>query len=86
LTDLKAKDIFGLALRIVGLLPGILAIIYFLCAFFKNFLPNDFNGFPPAVYDFSMGAIILMFGLYFLSGASHVVRFACRSDKSNSKE
>jgi hypothetical protein len=83
---MKAKEVFGLVVRIIGLLISIVAIIYFLGAFFKIFLPSDFSGFPSAAYDFGMGAIILLIGLYFSSGAPHVVRFAYRDDKSNSEE
>jgi hypothetical protein len=35
---MKAKEVSGLVVRIIGLLVGILAIIYFLGAFFKTFL------------------------------------------------
>jgi len=72
---MTAKDRFAIAVRVVGLLVILAALLYFVDAVIM-FINPYFRAGEPAVHYFFTGVIALLVGLYLLRGAPHVIRFA----------
>src|ERR1039458_7249157 len=76
---MKAKEIFGLILRVVGLFGLLYGCFYLLsCLYFLTGVPAR-EGFGARQY-FVAGVIYVLAGLYFLRGAPHLLRFAYGQD------
>ncbi len=80
---MKAKEIFGLILRVVGLFGLLYGGFYLLsCLYILTGSPAR-EGFGLRQY-FLAGVVYVLVGLYFLRGAPHLLRFAYGQDDSPS--
>jgi hypothetical protein len=80
---MKAKEIFGLILRVVGLFSLLYGGFYLLsCLYILAGSPAR-EGFGVPQY-FLAGVVYVLVGLYFLRGAPHLFRFAYGQDDSPS--
>ena len=81
---MKAKDIFGLVIRVLGV-GGVLwgcsylvSVVYYL----MGVHPEGYT-----LYHYLVaGVVTLAFGFYFLRGAPHIVRFAYPDDEKKDGE
>jgi uncharacterized membrane protein YqjE len=76
------KDCFGVAVRIIGLLIIIVALLYLISAIIVLINPNYRPGAAPMTHYLLPGLLGLVFGLYLLRGARHIVRFAYPAKKA----
>ena len=80
---MKAKEIFGLILRVVGLFGLLYGGFYLLsCLYILTGFPER-EGFGFRQY-FLAGVVYVLVGLYFLRGAPHLFRIAYGQDDSPS--
>lgn len=71
---MNARDIFGLAIRVVGLLLSVLSMLYFLPVLCQL---NGLDDATPNVKAYWIyGAVTAFVALYFLSGAPHLMKFS----------
>jgi hypothetical protein len=71
---------FGVAVRTIGLLACLAAILYLISGAIVSISPScKANVSPPWQY-FTVGLVALLVGIYFLRGAPLIVRFAYRDD------
>jgi hypothetical protein len=72
---MKPRDFFGVIVRSVGLLALFGSLLYLYSAIVASFAPDTPYASSPLSY---IGACIvtLIFSVYFLRGAPHLVRFA----------
>jgi hypothetical protein len=75
---MKPKEAFGVAVRIIGLLVTLASVAYLLSAIILAINPHYRPDAHPAIQYLISGLVLLICGLYLLSGASHIVRFAYR--------
>jgi len=80
---MSPKETFGVVVRAIGLIISCAALLYFLSALLLFFVPNYRPGVSPAWHYLLSGSISLVFGLYLLRGAPHVVRFAYPASPSD---
>ena len=79
---MKPKEAFGVAVRIVGLLVALASLAYLISAAILAINPHYRPDARPAIQYLISGLVLLVCGLYLLSGASHIVRFAYREKTS----
>lgn len=72
---MKAKDLFGLLIRVVGLAGVIWGLFYVISAVYCFTGGQPAEGFTANDYLLA-GIVTLVLGIYFLRGAPHVLRFA----------
>jgi len=78
---MSPRESFGVAIRIIGLIISIIALLYFLSAVLIILVPNYKPHTSPAWHYLLSGGVGLALGLYLLRGASHVMRFAYPQEK-----
>ena len=83
---MTSKNAFGVAVRIVGLLVVLAAILYFLSGIVLLINPQFRPNVGPSWHYFLDGAIGLLIGLYLLRGAPNVILFAYGDDDLESDE
>ena len=82
---MRAKEIFGLILRVVGLLGLLYGGFYLLsCVYCFTGVPER-QGFGAQQY-FVAGVVYVAVGLYFLRGAPHIFRLAYGPPNSPSNQ
>jgi hypothetical protein len=79
----KPKQIFGIVVRSIGVLLLILGALYVLSGVVVLISPNFKPNLSPAWHYFFIG--IVGISLYFLRGATHLVRFAYPGENSDDK-
>ncbi len=81
---MKPKDVFGLVIRIFGVVGVLLGCFYWLSIIFylMGVHPEGYT-----LYHYlAAGLMTMALGLYFLRGAPHIVRFAYpENEKKNGK-
>jgi hypothetical protein len=82
---MKAKEIFGLILRLVGLLGLLYGGFYLLSCLYCLIGSEERQGFGVRQY-FLAGVVYVIAGLYFLHGAPHLFRIAYGRGDSPSNE
>jgi hypothetical protein len=82
---MKPKQAFGLAVRVIGLMVILVAVLYFVSAFVVLIDPTCRPNLSPSWQYFAAGVGNFLIGLYLLRGASHVVNFAYPDEDSESK-
>ena len=70
------KHAFGVAVRVVGLVVLLAAVLYFISGVILLISPKYRPDVSPAWHYFLSGVIELITGLYLLRGAPFLVRFA----------
>ena len=80
---MRPREAFGVAVRVFGLLVSCAAVLYLLSAILLFFVPHYRPDVSPAWHYLLSGGIGLVFGLYLLRGAPHVVRFAYPGELSD---
>ena len=80
---MKAKEIFGLILRVVGLFGLLYGGFYLLSCLYILIGSPEREGFGFRQY-FLAGVVYVLVGLYFLRGAPHLFRIAYGQDDSPS--
>jgi hypothetical protein len=76
---MKARDIFGLILRVAGLIGAYYGGFYLMSSLYCLTGVPEREGFGARQY-FLAGMVYMVVGLYFLRGAPHVLRFAYGAD------
>jgi uncharacterized membrane protein YqjE len=79
---MNPKDCFGVAVRIMGLLIIIVALLYLISAVIVLINPKYRPGAAPISHYLLPGLLGLVFGLYLLRVAPHIVRFAYPAKKA----
>jgi hypothetical protein len=82
---MKPKQAFGIAVRIIGLILLIIALLYIASGFVVLFDPQFKPNLSPAWHYFLDGIVGVLISLYLLRGASHIVRFAYPEEDSETK-
>ena len=82
---MSAKELFGVVLRLIGLVLCLLSLWYFIYVPVVLFGPEVPGG-PPFYQYLISGMICLVIGLYFLRGAPHVARFSYPEPHKKSDE
>ena len=77
---MKARDWFGLILRVLGLLMFAGGLLYASSTALAIFNPEQAAGYSWPSY-LATGIVMLVAGLYFLRGAPHLERLAYPPDK-----
>jgi len=78
---MKPSDVFGICIRILGLLGIIGGILYIIDAMYLLLSGQEQHaGFYAGEYIL-FGIILTVVALYFIRGAPHIVRFAYPKDK-----
>jgi hypothetical protein len=78
---MKPSEVFGICIRILGLLGIIGGILYIIDAMYLLLSGQEQHaGFYVGEYILS-GIILTVVALYFIRGAPHIVRFAYPKDK-----
>ena len=82
---MKPRDIFGVVIRSVGFLALLGSLLYLYSAIAVLFAPDTPRASSPLSY---VGASIvtLLFSLYFLRGAPHLVRFAYGPERQDPED
>ena len=68
--------VFGVAVRIVGLIVVLFAVLYMVSGVATSFVPKPHSDDPPNWTYFMHGTVELVIGLCLLRGPSWLVRFA----------
>ncbi len=76
------RDCFGVAVRVIGLLVTIVALLYLVSAAGVAINPHYRPNVAPATHYLTPGVIGLLFGLYLLHGAPLLLRLAYPDAKS----
>ena len=77
---MKAKDWFGLIVRVLGLLLAFVGLGYLVSGLATQLIPGLPSDATPGQYAL-LGAIVFALGAYFLRGAPALVRFAYPASK-----
>ena len=72
---MQPKEVFGVVLRVAGLVLSMASFFYFVSALFIYFFPNYRPNVSPAWHYLLTGGVMLLMGLYLLRGGPHIVRF-----------
>jgi hypothetical protein len=80
---MKTKQAFEVAVRVIGMILIILAVIYILDACVMLYDPTFRS--KPAWHYLVDGGMLVPIGLYLLRGASHIIRFAFRDEHLDDK-
>ena len=85
---MKPRDIFGVAVRIVGLIAILVGLYYLVTGAFLLFAADGrFSTFGAIIWLVPAGGIALcLVGIYLLRGAAAVIRFAYPHDDSDDKQ
>jgi hypothetical protein len=82
---MKPQDCFGVVIRSLGVLTLVGCTLYVYSTIIALLTPPTPDRSPP--YHYLIAAIVLLiFGLYLLRGAPHLMRFAYPKDKEASDE
>ena len=82
---MKPKHAFGVAVRIIGLIVILVAVLYFISGFILLVDPHFRPNVSPAWHYLVDGVVEILVGLYLLRGARHIVRFAYPDEPSDMK-
>jgi hypothetical protein len=83
---MKPSQVFGLIVRVIGLLGWLAAFFYLLSAIISFVAPDYRSGIRPWWQYAVSAAICFLVGLCFLRGADRIVSFAYRSRNSDAPD
>jgi H+/Cl- antiporter ClcA len=82
---MKPRQAFGVAVRIIGLILVLVAILYFFSWFILLVDPDYRPNVSPAWHYLVTGVFAIVVGLYLLRGAPKIARFAYPDEDSDAK-
>lgn len=83
---MKPSQVFGVIVRVIGLLSWLAAFFYLLSAIIAFLAPDYRSGIRPWWQYVVSAAICVLVGLCFLRGANRMVSFAYRTDNSDTPD
>ena len=81
---MKPKQAFGVGVRLVGLIVGLVGIYFLVCGLVLDIDPEYSSKLAPAWHYFLFGIVDLVLGLVLIRGVRGFVRFAYPDDDSDS--